>query len=193
MHRIHQSGEDHYKNLIREDKQMKKGSLIVASVWILALMAGCDTIKDATDVTYTLDYQHVYTIQDNLTAYPYDIDLNDNSDYQTYKNKIRDIEIQYLIYSITTNVGGAGSCDFYANSYGNGFATATKIAETITFAAGENRGATYVNWINNGNHYLENLVLNGNGKLSVWAVGTGNVHITVPVELRIKLTANVLE
>jgi hypothetical protein len=176
----------------QEEKFMKKRSLLLVSAWILAMLSGCETIKDATDITYTLDYEHVYTIQDNLTTYPYDIDLNDNSDYQKYKGKIREIEIQHLIYSISSNTGGGGSCDFYANSYGGSFSTATKFAETISFAAGEIRAPTYVVWLNKG--YVENLVLYGDGKLSVWAVGTGNnISIIVPVELRIKLTANALE
>jgi hypothetical protein len=164
----------------------KKGALFV-SFLLFTLASGCDVIKDATDIVFTILYSNVYTVDTNLTTFSYDIDLNTNSDYQTYKGKIRDIEIDYLRYSITSNTGNGGKADFYANSFGGSFASATKVAETISFAAGELRDATDVVWLNK--DFVETLLTSG--KLSVWAVAVGtNVRLTIPVEIKVKVTAN---
>jgi hypothetical protein len=166
---------------------MKKRGLIFSSFLLFALMSGCDLIKDAADIEFTILQSHVYTVDANLTTFPYDIDLTTNSDYQKYKGKIRDIEIDYLRYSITSNTGNGGKADFYANTFGGSFATATKVAETISFAAGETRGATDVVWLNK--DFIETLLTSG--KLSVWAVAEGaNVRLTIPAEIRVKVTAN---
>lgn len=169
---------------------MKKRGLIFGSFLLFTLMSGCDVIKDAADIEFTIPYSHVYTVDTNLTTFPYDIDLNTNSDYQKYKGKIRHIEIDYLRYSITTNTGNGGKSDFYTNTFGGSFATATKVAETISFAAGETRGATDVVWLNKG--FIETLL--NTGKLSVWAVAEGtNVRLTVPVEIQVRVTYNPFE
>ncbi len=169
---------------------MKKRGLLFVSILLFTLINGCDLIKNATDIVFTLIYSHVYTIDTDLATFPYDIDLNTNSDYQKYKGKIRDIEIEYLRYSITSNTGDGGRADFYANSFGGSFAAATKVAETISFAAGELRGVTDVVWLNK--DFIETLLTSG--KLSVWAVAVGtNVHLTVPVEIKVKVTANPFE
>lgn len=169
---------------------MKRIGLILGSFLLFALMTGCDIIKDAADIEFTIVQSHVYTIDANLTTFPYDIDLTTNSDYQKYKDKIRRIEIDYLRYSITSNTGNGGKADFYANTFGGSFATATKVAETISFAAGETRGASDVVWLNK--DFVETLL--NTGKLSVWAVATGtNVRLTVPVEIQARVTANPFE
>jgi hypothetical protein len=166
---------------------MKKMGLRAGSFLLFALIGGCDIIKDATDIEFTIPYSHVYTVETNLTTFPYDIDITTNSDYQRYKNKIRDIEIDYLRYSITVNTGNGGKADFYANTFGGSFATATKVAQTISFGAGETRGITDVVWLNK--DFIE--ILLNTGKLSVWAVAEGtNVRLTVPVEIRVRVTAN---
>lgn len=169
---------------------MKKKGLLWVSFLLSALVGGCDLVKDATDIVFTLVYSHVYTVDANLTTIPYDVDLNTNSDYQKYKGKIRNIEVDYLRYSITSNTGGGGRADFYANSFGGSFATATKVAQTISFTAGETRGATDVVWLNK--DFIETLLTSG--KLSVWIVAEGaGVRITVPVEIKVKVTANPFE
>jgi hypothetical protein len=169
---------------------MKKRGLLFVSFLLFTLMSGCNIIKDAADIVFTLLYSHVYTVDTDLTTFPYDVDLNTNSDYQRYKGKIRDIEIEYLRYSITSNTGNGGKADFYANTFGGSFATATKVAETISFAAGELRGATDVVWLNK--DFVETLLTSG--KLSIWAVAEGtNVHLTIPVEIKVKVTANPFE
>jgi len=169
---------------------MKKRGLLFVSLLLSTLTGGCDLIKDSTDITFTIVYSHVYTVDANLTTFPYDIDLTTNSDYQKYKDKIRDIEIDYLRYSITSNTGGGGKADFYANTFGGSFATATKVAQTIAFTAGETRGATDVVWLNK--DFIETLLTSG--KLSVWAVAEGaGVRLTIPVEIKVKVTANPFE
>jgi hypothetical protein len=169
---------------------MKKRGLIFVSFLLFTLMIGCDLIKDAADVEFTIPYSHVYTVDANLTTLPYDIDLTTNSDYQRYRDKIRHIEIDYLRYSITSNTGNGGKADFYTNTFGGSFATATKVAETISFAAGETRGATDVVWLNKG--FIETLL--ATGKLSVWAVAEGtNVRLTIPAEIQVRVTYNPLQ
>lgn len=169
---------------------MKKRGLLFVSFLLSTLIGGCDLVKDATDIVFTLVYSHVYTVDATLTTIPYDIDLNTNPDYQKYKGKIRDIEVDYLRYSITSNTGGGGRADFYANTFGGSLATATKVAETISFAAGETRVATDVVWLNK--DFIETLLTSG--KLSVWAVAEGtNVRLTIPVEIKVKVTANPFE
>lgn len=169
---------------------MKKRGLLFVSFLLSTLIGGCDLIKDATDIEFTILYSHVYTVDANLTTFPYNIDLNTNSDYQKYKGKIRDIDIDYLRYSITANTGGGGRADFYANTFGGSFATATKVAQTISFAARELRGATDVVWLNK--DFIETLLTSG--KLSVWAVAEGaGVRLTIPVEIKVKVTANPFE
>ncbi|MBM4312390.1 MAG: hypothetical protein FJ122_00560 [Deltaproteobacteria bacterium] len=169
---------------------MGRRGLILVLFALFAFTSGCDMIKDATDIEFTIIRSHVFTIDANLTTFPYDVDLTTDSDYQRYKGKIRDIDIDYLRYSITSNTGSGGKSDFYANSFGGSFATATKVAETISFAAGETRGATDVVWLNK--NYMENLLITG--KLSVWAVAEGtNVRLTIPVEIKVKVTANPFE
>jgi hypothetical protein len=174
-----------------KEKSMKKTALIFVTFALFAFTSGCDVIKDAADVEFIVSRNHIFTIDANLTTYPrYDVDLNEDEDYRKYRGKIRDVEILYLRYAITSNTGSGGKSDFYANSFGGSFATATKVAETISFAAGETRGATDVTWLNK--DYIENLLIIG--RLSVWAVAEGtNVRLTVPVELRVKITANPLE
>jgi hypothetical protein len=173
-----------------KEKNMKKKGFIWGSFLLFVLMSGCNPIKDAADIEFTIPYSHVYTVNTDLTTFPYDIDLNTNSDYQRYKGKIRHIEIDYLRYSITSNTGNGGKSDFYANTFGGSFATATKVAETISFAAGETRGSSDVVWLNKG--FIETLLTTG--KLSVWAVAEGaGVRLTIPVELQVRVTYNPFE
>jgi hypothetical protein len=179
---------------LKEDTMKKRGLLIISVLLFGGLISGCgdsgDNLKDAIDVKFTMVFSHVYTIDTNLTTSSYDLDLNTNENYQKYHGKIRDIEIDYLRYSITSNTGNGGKADFYANVYGGSFATATKVAGPINFAAGELRGVSDVVWLNK--DYFEGLLISG--KLSVWAVAEGtNVRLTVPTDLQLKVTANPLE
>ena len=171
----------------------KTGLLFVSFLLFGGLMSGCssDDIKDATDITFTITKSEVFTLDTpNLTTDSSNVDLNDNADYARYSGKIRDIEIDYLRYQITSNTGGGGTADFYANVYGGSFATATKVAGPINLAAGELRGVTDIVWINK--DYMESLLVSG--RLTVWAVATGtNVHLIIPAELKVKVTANVFE
>ena len=169
---------------------MKKRGLLFVSFLLFGLMSGCEAIKDATDITFTISRSHVFTVDADLTTISYDLDLNEDSNYEKYKGKIRDIEIDYLRYQITSNTGNGGTADFYANVYGGSLATATKVAGPINFAAGELRDVTDVVWLNK--DYIESLLMNG--QLSVWAVAEGmNVVLTVPAEIKVKVTVNVLE
>ena len=169
----------------------KTGLLFVSFLMFGGLMSGCEEVKDATDITFTITKSEVFTLdEDNLTTVSSNVDLNDDSDYARYSGNIRDIEIDYLRYQITSNTGGGGTADFYANTYGGSFATARKVAGPINFAAGELRGVTDVVWINK--DYMESLLVSG--RLTVWAVATGtNVHLIIPVDLKVKVTANVFE
>jgi hypothetical protein len=169
---------------------MKKNLLALAALCIFGLFSGCGDIKDAIDIVFSVNYNHIFTIHGNTETLSYDINLEDNDDYRRYKNKIRDIRIDYLRYSITSNTGREGKGDLYAGSYGSAFSTATKIAQTISFAAGETHGETDVEWINKA--FLESLLVGE--KLSLWAVGSGSgVDIIVPVIIKIKVTVNPLE
>jgi hypothetical protein len=171
---------------------MKKKGLLFAAVLLFgSLISGCEAIKDATDITFTIERSTVFTVDENsLTTYPYNLDLNDSEEYRKYKGNIRDVEINYVRYSIASNTGGGGQADLYANVYGGSFATATKVAGPISFAANELRGVTDIAWLNQG--YFENLL--ASGQLTVWAVAVGtNVHLTLPVELKVNVTVNVFE
>ena len=169
---------------------MKKALPILAALCIFGLISACGDIKDAIDIVFDISYDHTFTIQGNTETLSYDINLEDNDNYKRYKDKIRSISIDYIRYSITSNTGSEGTGDLYAGSYGSAFSTATKVAQTISFAAGETRGETDVEWINKA--FLESLL--AGGKLSLWAVGRGSgVDIIVPVVIKIKVTANPLE
>lgn len=169
---------------------MKKALPVFAAFCIFCLISGCGEIKDAMDIVFDISYNHIFTIQGNTETVFYDINLEDNDDYKRYKGKIRNISIDYIRYSITSNTGGGGTGDLYAGSYGSAFSTATKVAQTISFAAGELRGETDVEWINKA--FPESLL--ADGKLSLWAVGSGSdVDIIVPVVIKIKVTVNPLE
>jgi hypothetical protein len=169
---------------------MIKRGLVFVCFLLFAFISGCDIVKDAADITFTLTKSHVFTVAADLTTVSYNVDLNEDSDYARYSGKIRHIDIDYLRYQITSNTGNGGTADFYANVYGGSFATATKVAGPINFAAGELRGVTDVVWLNK--DYIETLLMSG--KLSVWAVAVGtNVRLTIPVELKVKVTANPLQ
>jgi hypothetical protein len=169
---------------------MKKAFSVLAAFCILGLISGCGEIKDALDVVFGITYNHVFTIQGDSATLSFDINLDDNDDYRKYKSKIRSIKIDLIRYSITSNTGGEGTGDLYAGSYGSPFSAATKIAQTIRFAAGETRGESDIELINRA--YLESLLTGG--KLSLWAVGSGSgVDIIVPMRIRIEVTANPLE
>ena len=167
---------------------MKKRGLLFVSLLLFVLMSGCEQL---TDITFTITKSEVFTLDEgNLTTVSSNVDLNDYEEYRRYEGKIQDVEIDYLRYQITSNTGGGGTADFYANAFGGSFATATKVAGPINFAAGELRGVTDVVWINK--DYIESLLVVG--KLTVWAVAVGtNVHLILPVELKVKVTANALE
>ena len=82
-----------------------------------------------------------------------------SADYARYRGNIRDIEIEYVRYSITSNTGGGGPANLYADPYGGNFATAKIVAGPISFAAGEIRGVTDVVWLDK--DYFENLLSTG--------------------------------
>jgi hypothetical protein len=170
---------------------MKKRRLLFAAVLLIgSLLSGCSAIEDATDITFTIDRSTVFTVTENaLTTTAYNLDLNDSEDYRKYKGKIKQVEIDYVRYSIATNTGGGGQAELYANVLGGPFGTATKVAGPISFAAGETRGAADVAWLNK--VYFENLL--ASGQLSVWVVAAGtNVNLTLPVSIRVRITANPL-
>jgi len=83
---------------------MKKiGLLFVFLLLFGGLMSGCEEIKNATDITFTIERSTGFTVNESsLTTYPYNLDLNDSEEYRKYKGNIRDIEIDYVRYSITS-------------------------------------------------------------------------------------------
>jgi hypothetical protein len=169
---------------------MKKTLPALTALCIFGLFSGCGDIKDAIDIVFSVTYNHIFIIHGNTETLSYDINLEDNDDYRRYKNKIRDIRIDYLRYSITANIGGEGKGDLYAGSYGSTFSTATKVAQTSSFAAGETRDETDIEWVNKA--FFESLL--NSGRLSIWAVGSGaGVDIIVPAVIKIKVTVNPLE
>jgi len=170
---------------------MKKTGLLFVSVLLVGLMSGCEAIKDATDITFTIERSMDFTIDESLlTTYSKNLDLNDSEDYRKYKGKIRDVEIDYVRYSITSNTGSAGQVDLYATVLGGTFASATKVAGPIGFAASENRPVTDIALQNK--DYFENLL--ASGQLTGWAAAAGtNVRLALHVDVRVKITANPLE
>ena len=175
---------------LRKDKFMKKALSVWATFCIFGLISGCGEIKDALDIVFDLTYHHIFTIQGKTETPSYSINLEDNNDFMRYKHKIRSIRIDYIRYSITSNTGAEGTSYLYAGSYGGAFSKATKVAQTMSFAAGETRGESDVEWINM--PFLESLL--ADEKISLWAVGSvSGVDIIVPVVIKIKITANLLE
>ena len=169
---------------------MNKTLRVLAVLCIFWLTGGCGDVKDALDVEFDIQYNHTFTVRGDAATLSYDINLEDHEDYRKYKDKIRSTQIEYIRYSITSNTGGAGTCDFFAGNYGSAFPDATKVAQTIRFEAGETRGETDVEWINKA--FLEGLL--AAGKLSLWAVGTGSgIDVIVPVVVKVKVIANPLE
>ncbi|MFO7665069.1 MAG: hypothetical protein R6V76_00415 [Desulfobacterales bacterium] len=170
---------------------MKKVLPVLAALFILGLIGGCgDDSPDELDITFGITYNHTFTIQGDAATLSLDINLEDNDDYDRYKSKIRSVKIDYVRYSITSNTGGGGTVDLYAGNYGSEFLNAKKVAQTISFAAGETRDVTDVEWIDKA--FLESLL--AGGKLSLWAVGSGvDIDMIVPVVIRIEVTANPLE
>jgi len=169
---------------------MKKMLAVLASCLLLGSLGGCGSAKDVFDIEFNISYSHIFTLQGDGATASYDLNLSDDEEYHRYESKIRSVKIGYLRYAITSNRGGGGRGDFYAGPYGSAFANARKVAQTITFAAGETRPTTDVDWIDLG--YLESLL--ASGRVSLWAVGSGpGVDIIVPVEIKIEITANPLE
>jgi hypothetical protein len=169
---------------------MRKAPSVLAAFCIFGIISGCGDVKDALDIVFDIPYNHIFTIKGNTETLSYEINLEDNQDYRRYKDKIRSVRIDYIRYSITSNTGGGGAVDLYAGSYGSAFPTATKVAQTISFAGGELRAETDVEWIDRA--FIENLLVGG--KLSLWAVGRGfGIDIIVPVVIKIRVTANPLE
>lgn len=169
---------------------MKKALFVLAAALMSCFVSGCDVIKDAIDIKFDITYNTVFILQGDSATFSYNINLEDNDDYIEYKNKIRDIQIDYIRYSITSNTGNGGTGDLYAGSYGSAFSAAIKVAQTASFAAGETRGETDVEWVNK--EFLENLL--NNGKFSLWAVGNDSgVEIILPAVINIEVTANLLE
>ena len=125
---------------------MKKTGLLFVSILLLVSHErvwgdqGCDGYH----VYHCIKVKSSTVDENSLTTSSYNLDLNDSEEYRKYKGKIRDVEIDYVRYSITSNTGGGGQADLYANVYGGSFATATKVAGPISFAAGELRGVTDV-------------------------------------------------
>lgn len=169
---------------------MKKALTALAAFCIFGLISGCGDVKDALDIEFYITYHHIFPIHGNTETLSYDIILEDNEEYKRYRHKIRSVQVDYMLHSITANIGGEGTGYFYAGSYGSAFSSATKIAQTSRFAAGETYGDTNVEWINL--PFLESLL--ASGKLSLWAVGSDSgVDIIVPVVFKIEVAANPLE
>jgi hypothetical protein len=169
---------------------MKKTLSLLSAILLFGFIGGCGDVKDATDIEFDITHNHTFTVRGNSATSSYDIDFEDSDDYKRYKGKIRSIKIDYIRYSITSNKGGGGTGDLYVGSYGSAFSAATKVAQTISFAAGEICGDTDVEWLDRA--FLENLL--DSRKFSLWAVGSGsNVDIILPVVIKIKVTVNLFE
>ncbi len=169
---------------------MKRTLLILSAMTLFCFIIGCGELKDAADIKFEITKSHTFYVQGSAATLSYDLNLEDDENYKKYKGKIRRIEIDYIRYVIERNVGGAGTGDFYAGDYGSAFAAATKVAQTISFAAFEIRPETNVEWINKA--FLESLL--AGGKLSLWAVGNGlGIDIIMPVVIKINITANPFE
>jgi len=174
----------------RKEHVMKKGVVLFVALVLFTAVSGCDAIKEATQIEFNIMYNYVFAVDANLATRSYDVVLEASPDYAKYKGRIKEINIEYLRYAITSNTGNGGKAAFYVNAGGNGLDTAKKVAETITFAAGETRGVTDVVWLDKG--YIQSLLPTGH--LSVWSVAEGaGVRLTVPAELMIKVTTNPLE
>jgi hypothetical protein len=169
---------------------MKKTLSILSAILLFGFIGGCGDVKDATDIEFDITHNHTFTVQGNSATSSYDINFEDSDDYKRYKGNIRSIKIDFIRYRIDSNTGGGGTGDLYFGSYGGAFSDAIKVAQTVSFAAGETRGETEVVWLNRA--YLENLI--NSRQFSVWAVGSGsNVDIILPVVIKIKITVNVFE
>jgi hypothetical protein len=182
MHRIIQ---------LKEDTMKKRVLLVVSFLLFGCLIIGCSDAKDALDVTFSIEKSNVFTVDTSSTTVSFDIDLNTNEDYQKYKDKIREIKIDFLRYSITSNTGNGGKADFYAGAYGGSFAEALKVAETLHCDAGELISVdTDVVFLNR--DHINTLLTSG--KLSIWAVAEGtDIHLIVPAKIKVTVTANPLE
>lgn len=170
---------------------MKKRAVLLVSFILFALASGCDTVKDATDVTFTVAYETTFLLvaDSPMGTVRYDLDLSTEPEFEKYKSTVRDIKIDFLRYSITSNTGGGGKVDFYVNTFGGSFDTAKNVAETVSFLAGETRGLTDVVWKDKA--YLESLL--PAGRLSLWAAGeAANINLTLPAKIQLKVTANPL-
>jgi len=169
---------------------MKRMPLVLALCLVVGWLSGCGDAKDAFDIELRFNHSHVFTVRGDIGSYDWSINLEDNEDYQRYKNKIRKIEIDYLRYEITSNRGGSGRIELYAGSYGSTFSEAKKVAQTISIGAGETRHVTDVDWIDPG--YLESVL--ASGKISLWAVGSGTgIDLTIPVYVQVEVTVNPFE
>ena len=165
--------------------------LFAAVLLIGSLLGGCDTVEDALDITFTIERSTVFTVTENaLTTTAYNLDLNDSEDYRKYKGKIKQVEIDYVRYSIATNTGGGGQAELYANVYLGGLSLPLpRWPDPSALRPSETRGAADVAWLNK--VYFENLL--ASGQLSVWVVAAGtNVNLTLPVSIRVRVTANPL-
>jgi hypothetical protein len=170
---------------------MKKMGLLFVSFLLVSLMGGCEAIKDAADITFTVQKSMDFTIDESvLTTYSTNLDLNDSDEYRKYKGNIKDIAIDYVRYSITSNTGGGGQANIYVNILGGDFATATKVAGPVSFAAGETRSLTdFV--ILNKDYFKARLI---DGQLTGWAEAVGtDVRLKLHVEFQVTVTANPFE
>ena len=169
---------------------MKKTFFILVLSLVVGLIGGCGDSEDIFDIEFSIRHHHIFTIQGDVGAYSYSINLEDNEDYRRYESKIKNVGIDYLRYSITSNTGGGGQIDLYVGSYGCAFEDAVKVAQTISLNPGETRDITDVDWIDLG--YFESIL--NSGKISLWAIGSGSdIDMIVPVEIRIEVTVNPFE
>lgn len=169
---------------------MRRVLLIISVMLLLGMNGGCGDLKDAADIKLEVIKKHTFYVQGNGETLSHNLNLEDDENYKKYKGKIRSIRIDYIRYAIERNAGGAGAGDFYAGHYGSAFAAAKKVAQTISFAAGEIRPETNVEWIDKA--FLESLL--SEGKLSLWAAGSGSgVDIVLSVEIKVVVIANPFE
>lgn len=176
---------------LNERNEIMKKFKILLFILLAFCIGACDSVKDAADKEFDITFDTIFTIDGDSATYSYNVDFDDISDnYTEYKNKIKDIEVTYVKYSITANTGNAGNGILYAGTYGNTFASASPVAEMVSFSGGETRGETNIVWTNKS--YFESLL--SDGKLSIWAIGSGSdVHIVAPTEFKLKVTANALD
>ncbi len=185
---------------------MKRPSIIFpgASTLLIALFSfsGCDKIDDATDVSFDVEFEGEFVINEasDLDEEPYSstltVDAKSNSKVADYAAKIKDIKVNKITYRIT-DYAASGAITFLNGkmSFGNVGAAPTVVATVGSLNLQTQGGVETELDINESELNEIAATLLQTLEVAVYTEGTLSdtpVAFKVPVKFYVTITANVL-